>query len=445
MKKLFSIIISISIFFFLPHVNLVCYAANSTPSQSNEISPNMNLTYHTIYVSSSTGNDSNSGISIYSPLKTINKALSMADNHTKILLKCNDTFFLSNSITLQNIHDITLSSYGNGNAPKVCGLQELHFVPSDTNDLYKCTLQTDIGFLFYGGDCNWQRILSPNTIKNDGDFFISTDNTLYLLSHNFDYNSSVYGSSGCNGITISNNCANIVISNLEICCFGKHGIIVSGNSSNVYILNNHIHHIGGALFNATSKYGNGIEFWMNGITNIYAINNTVHNCYDAGITPQVNNCDNTVSSNIHVSRNEVFNCYYLIEYFHSVTQNSTCKNIYIENNYLHDAFDITNGYRENSDIWNGAFLCMRRSIGAFDSVYVNNNLCINCVQNSLVFLEDSHGRISINNNIFISTPKNKIKNPAFCYESMNRTIYLNEISYSNSLIENYINTWRKST
>src|SRR5690349_9659591 len=80
----------------------------------------------TIYVSSSTGSDSNSGLSPNSPVKTIAKGLSLLQNGSddQLLLKAGDTFHESvNWPTglsgMSASHPIVFSSYGTGPRPVI--------------------------------------------------------------------------------------------------------------------------------------------------------------------------------------------------------------------------------------------------------------------------------------------------------------------------------------
>src|SRR5437016_4734904 len=80
----------------------------------------------TIYVSSSTGSDSNNGLSPDSPVKTIAKGLSLLHNGSddQLLLKAGDTFHESvkwpaGLSGMSASHPIVFSSYGTGPRPVI--------------------------------------------------------------------------------------------------------------------------------------------------------------------------------------------------------------------------------------------------------------------------------------------------------------------------------------
>ena len=72
----------------------------------------------TIYVSSSTGNSLYDGTSIDFPTNDLKKAVQMGKT---VLLKAGDVFFVGNL----SISDITLSRYGEGTNPVICGFKRI--------------------------------------------------------------------------------------------------------------------------------------------------------------------------------------------------------------------------------------------------------------------------------------------------------------------------------
>lgn len=382
-----------------------------------------------IYVSSSDGDDNNDGFSPDQALKSVSYALSLYPSNANIYLKSGEIFFEKNGLSLNGCSNLTLSSYGDTKLPILCGLQTTLLMNEDKN-IYKFPISDDIGHLMLSNQIIWKRVMSNRTLQSDGEYYVNlADNlvTIYLSQKpNTNYISYANAS---HGISIKN-CSNITISNIEISNYGKHGISISGNSSNICLLKNVIHDIGGATL-SNVKYGNGIECWLNGLSNITIAQNTVFNCFDAGITPQIKDSKTYINTNILVTKNEIYNCTYPIEYFNSSPSN--CQNIDFSSNYIHDCKDITEGYRENAATSYNAFFCMWRSNGN-DSVTIDNNICINSDGSSISFLENSFGKISFSNNTFITNKENSIKNFDYFYGQNNR--FLNT---ENSTSKRYIN------
>lgn len=76
------------------------------------------LMARTIYVSTSAGNDKNTGFDINYPTKDIRTAVTKADT---ILLKAGDVFYLSGL----SLYGKVLSKYGEGTNPTICGYKRI--------------------------------------------------------------------------------------------------------------------------------------------------------------------------------------------------------------------------------------------------------------------------------------------------------------------------------
>ena len=146
---------------------------------------------------------------------------------------------------------------------------------------------------------------------------------------------------------------------------------------------------------------------------IYVYNNTVENCYDAGITPQVNSTSVMYgdSDNVIFKNNYISNCVYPIEYFNSSSYD--CTNIKFLNNYIENCRDITEGYRENSATSSIAQMCLWRSRGANDSIYIEDNVCIKSEKYALSFAENCAEKFHFKDNKFIISSNNAIRNPSY--------------------------------
>ena len=331
-------------------------------------------TNQTLYFSTS-GSDSNDGLSASSPKRNPEKYLK--DGNYTILLKSGDTFFFNSSLSLGS--NVKLSTYGEGRA--ACAFQKVTtntFKPSNYGqNIYSVKLNnndTDTGWISIDGTRNWKKKLS-NSLENDNEYYIDTTNgLLFLRSDTKDLTGKnlTYASAG-NGIVISsgNNC---YINNIEISGSGYHGVSIV-NYSNVLIQNCFIHDIGGGIQKGVGvKYGNGLQIWATNSSNIYIYKNIVTNCFDAGLTAQIDDTQKHNSENIIFANNLVEHCNYGVEFFQYGTSYSL-KDIVVDNNIIFDSKDITNGYRfTKSSTDYTAFICLWGFDNHNDSIVFKNNL-----------------------------------------------------------------------
>ena len=123
----------------------------------------------TYYVSSSDGDDSNSGLTPDSPKKKLDFFSGMSN--VNVLLKCGDTFRMPKGISLGN--NCIYAAYGQGTRPEINFYRELDvkFIASDTiSNMWEADLSAldivtnqedkrncDIGQLLIDGKVNWNR------------------------------------------------------------------------------------------------------------------------------------------------------------------------------------------------------------------------------------------------------------------------------------------------
>ncbi len=335
--------------------------------------PNMDLSAVTgkkIYVSESTGNDDNDGLSESTPVKTISRANTLVGTNGAVLLKRGDLWrepFTAKSNTIY-------TAYGEGEKPTIYASPENGASPEKWFLVHE---DTETGALIWQyTDSNRLRDVGT-LVLNDGEGFTMKEipsakgDKFYVRNSNlkteFDYktqldknfehfhaaNSSTVGGiinidsargplyfrcdNGNPGkvfdsiefnvkdsiVKISGD--NITIDNLCLKYTGAHGIS-SGNVKNLTVTNCEIGWIGGSIqgYNANgntngsaTRYGNGVEVY--GSCDGYYINNCyVYECYDAGVTHQLSS--RTTSGdyredNIEYSNNLITDCVYSIEYF----------------------------------------------------------------------------------------------------------------------------------
>lgn len=306
-----------------------------------------------VYVSSSMGNDTNTGLEVQYPVKTIKKALELSDS---VLLKSGDVFFESLSLAKKY-----LSKYGEGVLPKICGYKRVEkekWINVGTN-IWKIVLvgEGHNGFIFpessklnnvggiheydidaihgrrvhYKKDLkeNWdiwqtEHVSNKETLPSDFD-------TLYLYLDKDPNKLHLEFSVGTTGVSMKNS----TIEHVRIEGFGCHGI--SANTCSI-IRNCEIDAIGGMTqigFQYFVSLGNGIEFYVsNNIENCLVENCKVSRCYDCGVTIQAGRCGQATPRNICVQNNLIYNCCQGWEDFLNNDDNVIYENCKFQNNVI---------------------------------------------------------------------------------------------------------------
>lgn len=296
----------------------------------------------TFYVSSSEGSDSNDGLSPLHPRRTV--ASIKTKGKIAILLKCDDVFFEK----LSGYKDATISSYGSGNRPIVCGLKILKNRKAweKMNDgIWRLDLSQDSNFGGYSAEIGFNN----NTINNVGLIYYPENDKVYghlvqhyeqltsngdfqmtelhkpadIEKHPFQYLFwkidgdprqmedlcfSVYE----NGIMGLDNC---LVKGIAVVGFSRHGIC---NVKNTTIEDCQIDLIGGSNFLKDrwwSRFGNGIEFWAGDQNDNIVKNCIISRTFDCGVTIQSNSKEIKDVYNIHFVNNRFYHCRQAFEHF----------------------------------------------------------------------------------------------------------------------------------
>lgn len=375
---------------------------------------------------STDGDDSNDGLSPESPKKDFAGFINSTGGGYAVLLRSGDTFFVNKPIVLKS--KTVLSSYGGTVRPIISGMQQtthrFEKASKNADNWYKLQLNgsdVDMGYMVVDGSAEWKQIWEEKDTYPDGAYIFDPrfDGSLYYFTTKNVAGMTAQYSSACHGITIRN-CENVRVQGIEIASFGFHGINIGANVDNIQIFGNYIHHIGGAYQVSSngsygSRYGNGIQTWLINETNITIADNIVTDCFDAGITPQVNDRQAVESfkhdnDNIVIRNNYIARCEYPIEVFDQQKAYST-KHMYIENNYIVGCCDITEGYRCNAarPSYEGDYGMAQMQLWNMDSankdseVYIRNNFCIGSDDYAVLFATDPGDQFIFENNVFITS------------------------------------------
>lgn len=321
------------------------------------------------YVSSN-GNDSNDGLSEYSPFGTIGKALECASDKDVILLE-RGSLFRGNFVIKKSI---TLSAYGTGDKPKIYGspldgadasMWELcyenaeggakiwRFFREDMTDVgnivfdggrmyaYKeipsCT--ADGGYLVRNKEAEGKVFDYTAELDADLEFFHSANSALSTSAGTINISKATgplylrcdAGNPGeifesiefsPRGNTISVNSDSVTIDNICVMYAGSHGV-GAGTRNDLTVTNCEFGWIGGSVqhyqntYNRVTRFGNGVEIY--GGCDGYLVRDCyIYQCYDAGVTHQFNSGGGDgdyVMYNVTYKDNLITDCVYSIEYF----------------------------------------------------------------------------------------------------------------------------------
>ena len=331
------------------------------------------------------GDDNNSGLSVQTPFRSLDKLNEMEFLHGDIVLfKRGDVF--RGQLKLKNA--ASYSAYGEGRKPSIYGSPEngkgaekWHLEDKENNIwvFYKDLL--DVGLVVFNDGEKYGYKVLPSfidgnyVVRNSEDnekfdfhkhltedlmFFSKCDTELengfpkkfalgklYLKCDKGNpgevFSSIEFGTrrNVIEGAFAKNN----LIDNLCIKYGGSHGI-GAGWVENLTVKNCEIAWIGGGVLyynkkNEAVRYGNAIEVYTK-CDGFYVKNNYIYQCYDTGITHQQGNVGGDgVFSDIVYSDNLIEKCIWPIEYYHGNSDPENVKrlmkNIVIENNILRNA------------------------------------------------------------------------------------------------------------
>ncbi|MBE5919043.1 MAG: right-handed parallel beta-helix repeat-containing protein [Pseudobutyrivibrio ruminis] len=412
----------------ISHINKYLDKGNKTTEYNNKIKEIANsvLPEKTIYFSTS-GKDSNNGLSANSPKK--NPVPFIESGNYTVLLKAGDTFYMDKSIQVGS--NIRISTYGDKQKAHISFLQQSSNsfqIFDSSKNIYCLKLNgntKDTGWIAIDGTQYWKKMLT-NSLNNDGEYWVdSASGILYLKSSSDIIGKKFKYSQTSNGFFL-NNGSKCSIENLEIYGCGYHGISIV-SYSNLLVNNCFVHDIGGAIHTSTGvKYGNGIQVWATDSHDIIIANNTVSNCFDAGLTVQIDDSQKKDAYQIYFINNYVDRCNYGFECFQSGL-NCSIHDIVVSNNIFFDIKDITDGYRltkYSNDCT--SYLCLWYCDNNQDNILIKNNIGYKTERYAINYAYDSaaHPYVFNNNLLQATDTKAAIKNP------QNHTGDSSQIDYS---------------
>jgi hypothetical protein len=144
----------------------------------------------TIYVSTS-GSDSNSGLSPNAPIQTVARAQQLLGSNTQVLFQAGDRFSMDSSLYVY-FSNVTLSSYGNGPQPVLYWTGgETNYTMIDNNAAaFNLTISGLTFDSIYGTDTNET---PPTAITPSGSDIAITDNTFLNIDYAINLNNCPTG------------------------------------------------------------------------------------------------------------------------------------------------------------------------------------------------------------------------------------------------------------
>ena len=333
--------------------------------------PNTDVKYtgKAYYVSSSTGNDNNDGLSPERAFKTVEKlnTVKLASNDA-VFFKRGDEFRTTEMVN--GAAGVTFSAYGEGAKPIINGSPENAaykeaWILTDIPNVYRYhqTMKGDVGGIFmnikesdYEAEgfkvtltadkktdrTNGKPWTGIANMENHYFFHELETGNLYLRwdeGNPGELYESIAINRGSHGFHVKG--SNVTVDNLCFIHFGFHGIS-SPTTKNLVVTNCEFGWIGGSFQGGNyggARYGNGVEIY--GGCDYYLIDNCyVYQCYDAGITHQqsAGGTQTIIMKDVTYSNNVIEKCIYNIEYFCAVGANDTVErrmeNILFKDNIL---------------------------------------------------------------------------------------------------------------
>lgn len=229
---------------------------------------------------------------------------------------------------------ITYGAYGTGAKPLLLGSVDLSSSGGWTDEggnLWYATSAVQVGNIIFDNEtsCGVKCALKTDLDTQDEFWWDDPNDRVYVFS--VGNPGTVHTKIECalsNDIILLSSKNYVKLNNLDLRYTAVHAIDIL-HSNYFYVEYCDISYIGGGYYTATARYGNGIQITGNS-TYGYIDRNKVSNVFDAGITPQ-GEADNRTMSNIFIRNNIIDKCEYNIEWWFKGT-NSSMSNVYIEHN-----------------------------------------------------------------------------------------------------------------
>lgn len=269
------------------------------------------------------------GLSADSPMSYETAMKKVYSDGDEVLLRCGEEFvgpvaFKTDVKNSDAEHRVKISCYGEGALPKISAsvdVEDPDVFEKFSHNIYVADFRgddkthADINNIGYFRDGEGRRYCSSRDymtgLKENFDYFFDKERLFVYCDENpiikLGKLRFVYRECLVRMYSNSEFC------NLNICDTGGHGMIKAEDiCENVYIHDCVINDCGGSIlcFSETdepTRYGNGIEFYNGGTSNILIENNLIRDCYDVAFTMQghIATYDTvTVRHNVFITNNQ---------------------------------------------------------------------------------------------------------------------------------------------
>jgi hypothetical protein len=402
----------------------------------------------TDYYISSSGNDSNNGLSSSTPWKTISKInASSFSPGDAIFFNKGDTWreqlIIPSSGTSSNY--ILFSSYGSGLAPKILGSTDVTAWTKDAgniwysniavSDPYSLAYKGNIYFKETGGDISWGRVKK----STKGDLATEYD-WIWISNHIYIY-SPTDPNKRYSGVEVSQRltCINLndksylTFDGIEIAYSGSTGISEAWseiNTSGLIIKNCHIHHIG--IKSSSGAYGLSVYH-----SNMLIQNNIIHDSGRRNIS--LNIYDRAIAvNNITIEGNTLFHGFHTTGVDISSGGVGNMNNILIRNNLIYD--DVTETLDGVESYSSEGIYQENTSTGLISNLNIYNNLILNTTQDAIKL--DGASSSHIYNNTIYGINPHLVEGAGIFLGIGTNCVIKNNIIYSNAVAA--INTGYRS-
>ena len=316
-----------------------------------------------------------------------------------------------------NPKPITFDAYGTGNKPRIWGSKDYSSTSQWTvysGNIWRTTTQvttySDVANLIFNNEasCGIKRTTLSGCV-GQGQWYISPIDRfvyLYSTSNPGSYYSHIEiggayicadGYSTEEVIRVSNSDF-IILRNLDVRYSGNNGIIFINGCSHGIVEYCDISWIGGMWVPSDPSYrmGNGVQMWQR-VNDLKIRYNNIHDCYDAGISPQGG--VNFTQSNVKMSYNRIWNCYYEYETW-AEDSSVTMKNVNFYNNTCVNATSWSVNQRPDSSNARHVMIWVDR--GNIINCEIKNNIFKTCSNPAIRYGNPSHmtPKFTFDNNLY---------------------------------------------
>ena len=345
------------------------------------------------------GRDRHQGHSPDNPKQSISELNSLTlEPGDTVFLKCGNTW-REKLVPLTSGTDgmpIVFTSFGKGSKPMIS-----RSVPANNTDNWtnvdrnlwiydNAAFTVDVGNLIFNDDSVGIKERSLGNLDTQGDFWYSySDNTLTIYS--IGNPASVYGNIECalgeNAIQLWDGQDYLTFDGSAIQTAWRPGISAANNkATNIIVRKCDFEWCGGmeSYEGAGYRLGNGIEFFNMTATDILVEKCYFKEIYDAGVTPQFPNTNDSLI-NFFVNGNLFIDCRYAFEFSWNQNGNSFAESVHFNNN---TCYTTTGGFGSGQR-WDG---------NTYTQIifYDNGGSGSNDIQikNNIVYVDSTEGQVS---------------------------------------------------